>query len=253
MLHTKAVFQGLLTLHLIGLALSLGTVGVSDLAFFRSMYRGDRITPETVSWMRFFSKIIWLGLIILYISGTGLFLLNPHQYLSSPGFLAKMVIIGVLIINALVLNFYITASLTTYSFSEKYKRSNTAWRARKLAFICGAVSTVSWYSAFFAAMFKSLVKFTFWDFIAIYGLALIGAIGTSLIIDQFLYRYMVTKYRQTNIQSEASNNIQTVSSTPVPSPLLPAQPHVNITQQVPINTTVVPTQPNSSAVQNSDQ
>jgi hypothetical protein len=34
---------------------------------------------------------------------------------------------------------------------------------------------------------------------------------------------------------------------------LPAQPHVNITQQVPINTTVVPTQPNSSAVQNSDQ
>jgi hypothetical protein len=233
MLHTQTTFQLLLTVHLIGLALGLGAVGVSDFAFFRAMHKGDRITPETVSWMRFFSKIVWLGLVILALSGIGLFLFNPQEYLSSPGFLAKMVIVGILTINGLVLNLYITASLTTYSFSTKYKRSNTTWRARKLAFICGAISGTSWYSALFAAMFKSFVKFTFWQFMAIYGIALMGAIASALIMDQVLYRYMTKKYSSststTPLQNISANSVPPAAPSPLPmgmgaSPQLRSQP-----------------------------
>jgi hypothetical protein len=186
MLSKVTLYQILLTIHLIGVAFGLGGATISDLSFFRALKMGDRITPDTVNWMRSFSLLIWAGIGILFVSGIGLFLLHPALYLSIPGFVAKMIFVAVLIINGLFLNFYTTARLTTFNFSEHYVRRDSAWRARKLSFVFGAISTTTWYSVMFVAMFKTMLTFTLTEYVLLYLLVLAIAITLSLMLENRL-------------------------------------------------------------------
>ena len=161
---------------------------MADFYFLRSLLKGDRVTVETVNWMRSFSKIVWAGIAILFISGLGLFLLDPSNYLHSPGFLAKMTVVAVLVINGYFLNFYVTARLTTFNFSQKYVRSDAAWKIRKLSMIFGAVSGVSWYSALIIAEFKNYFSVSYFVYIGLFFLALACAIAGSLTLEVGLYR-----------------------------------------------------------------
>lgn len=187
MSQATPLFQLLLTIHFIGLAFGLGGAAISDAAFAKSIRKADRISVETVNWMRTFSSLIWTGLGILALSGIGLFLLNPEKYLHSTAFAAKMLFVLILIINGLWLNFYTTARLTTFNFSDKYPNKGAAWKARKLSFVFGAISAVTWYSILFLAMFKSYVPWPFIAFIAIYLIMLTGAVIGSLILEQLLF------------------------------------------------------------------
>jgi len=187
MSHPSFAFQALLSLHFIGLALGLGAATVSDFSFFRNLRMGDRISPETVNWMRSFSTVVWLGIGLLTLSGAGLFLLNPSKYIHSTGFIVKMIFVLILIINGLFLNFYTTARLTTFNFSTKYPRHDAAWKARKLSFIFGAVSATTWYATLFIAMFKSLINLPFIAYIIGYVVILSGAIIGSLLLERFLF------------------------------------------------------------------
>lgn len=187
-MHTSFLLrQVLLSIHLIGLAFGLGAATVADISFARALKMGDRISPETVAWMRLFSKLVWLGMAIMLVSGVGLFALQPSTYLASAGFLAKMIFVSILIINGLFLNFYTTARLTTFNFSELYQRRDAAWRARKLSFVFGAISTVTWYSTLFVAQFKSYVHFTVPEYLLLYFFALLSAVIGSLILEQILH------------------------------------------------------------------
>lgn len=160
---------------------------MADFSFFRAVKMGDRITPETVTWMRSFSKIVWIGIGILVVSGLGLFLLQPSVYLASAGFQAKMLFVGILIINGLFLNFYTTARLTTFNFSGTYTRRDAAWKARKLSFVFGAISTVSWYAALITAMFKDVVHLSFIEYLLLYLAALGMAISGALLLERRLH------------------------------------------------------------------
>jgi len=186
MISKITLYQILLTIHLIRVAFGLGGATISDLSFFRALKMGDRITPDTVNWMRLFSIMIWIGIAILFVSGVGLFLLHPRLYLSIPGFIAKMIFVAVLIINGLFLNYYVTTRLTTFNFSEHYARRDAAWRARKLSFVFGAVSTTTWYSVIFVAMFKTMLSFTLTEYLLIYFALLVIAISSSLVLENRL-------------------------------------------------------------------
>ena len=237
MRNSEFVRQVLLTFHLVGLAFGLGAATVADFSFFKAIKMGDRITPETVNWMRSFSKIVWIGLGLLTISGLGLFLMHPSTYLSSPGFLAKMLFVAILAINGLFLNFYTTARLTTFNFSEKYTRHDAAWKARKLSFIFGAISTVSWYSALFTAELKNVFDLPFAIYVDIYLLLLIGAIIASLVLENFLHSRLSKRPQKTidhltvsrasaalasSLQTPvAISTVQSNSTTP-PIPVVPA-------------------------------
>jgi hypothetical protein len=168
--------------------------------------------------MRSFSLVIWIGLAILGVSGVGLFLLHPSVYIASAGFMAKMVFVAILIVNGLFLNFYTTARLTTFNFSEKYQRKGAAWKARKLSFILGAVSTTSWYAALFAAMFKGLIKLPFLGYIGIYLVVLAGAIITALLLEIKLSS-RATPARNT-IDTLVENQAAAIRSVPVTPPVI---------------------------------
>lgn len=187
MSNSSVTFQLLLTLHFIGLALGLGGAFVADYSFFRSVRQADRISPETVTWMRSFSRMVWAGLALLAISGVGLVSMNPTHYLHSTGFLFKMFLVLILIVNGLFLNFYSTARLTTFNFSQKYQVRDAAWKVRKISFIVGAISSTTWMSIVAVAMFKGLVDLTFIEFLIVYLIALGVAIGFSLFLEAVLF------------------------------------------------------------------
>lgn len=187
MKNSQFLFQLFLTIHLIGLAMGLGGAFVADYSFFRSVKQADRISPETVNWMRSFSRMVWAGLLLLAISGAGLVLLNPRLYLESAGFLFKMLLILILIINGLFLNFYSTARLTTFNFSQKYQVRDEAWKVRKISFIVGAISTTTWLSIVCVAMFKKVVTLSFIGYLFIYIVILSFAICLSLILERILF------------------------------------------------------------------
>lgn len=197
----EVIHTSLIGVHLIGLAFGLGGAFVADFSFFRTVRKADRISPETVTWMRSFTTVVWLGLGLLALSGVGLFALDPAKYLHSQGFIAKMVLVLVLIINGLLLNFYSTARLTTFNFSQKYTRRDAAWKARKLSFVFGAVSTVTWYFIVFIALFKSMLDFPFWAYIVIFILLTGAAVVGSLVLELLLYRKLLPRSMPENLNN----------------------------------------------------
>ena len=220
----ELAYQLLLTLHFIGLAIGLGGAGITDVTFFKAIRMADRVTAETVAWMRGLSQMVWAGIGILAVSGLGLLLLNPAHYFSSPGFLAKMVIVTLLIINGIFLNFYVTARLTTFNFSDTYKWRGAAWRARKLSFVFGAISGTSWYSALFIAMFKDTFRLPFVVYMLFYVVALAGAIVGSLFLEwKITSRYKRAKEIPTAasplpVEQYLSGNLSTLPTSPQASP-----------------------------------
>jgi hypothetical protein len=188
--HSILVRQALLTLHFIGLGFGFGGATVADISFARALRMGDRITPETVNWMRTFSKLVWLGIGVLTLSGLGLFLQQPQHYVSSSGFLAKMMFVSILVINGLFLNFYVTARLTTFNFSQRYQHRDAAWKARKLSFVFGAISTVTWYATVVTAEFKNVIRLPLLGYIGIYLAVVIAAIVSALLLEVILYKHL---------------------------------------------------------------
>lgn len=188
--------------------------------------------------MRSFSKVVWVGIGILSISGLGLFMMDPSKYLHSPGFLAKMVVVAILIVNGFFLNSYVVARMTTFNFSEKYTRSDAAWKVRKLSMIFGAISAVSWYSALIIAEFKDSFSASFYLYMALYLVALGCAVAGSIGLEAILNRRATIAVNQPKqptidqlaygrtpepIQAAPANTQQTDKTIPEPGLNVPAQ------------------------------
>lgn len=187
MSETSILFQIFLTVHILGIALGMGSALVADFSFFRTIRQGDQISAETVVWMRSFSSAVWIGLLLMFISGLAMFFTDTDKYLHSIGYIFKMILIVILMINGLFLNCYSTAKLTTFNFSQKYTRRDASWKARKLSFIFGAISSTTWLSIVMVAMFKSVIDFAMWQYIAIYIVLLSIAICGSLTLEIILF------------------------------------------------------------------
>ena len=207
------LYQVFLALHLIGLMIGMGAATVADYSLFRNLRLGDRISAETVAWMRSFSQLVWVGLGILAVSGCGLFLLEPAKYLHSSGFMAKMFFVLILIINGLFLNFYTTARLTTFNFSQKYRLRDAAWKARKLSFIFGAISATTWYATLLTAMFKSFIHAPFAVYIGVYAVVLGGAIVGSMILEKLIYTRMMPRTISTDLKNMPISSLANYSAS----------------------------------------
>lgn len=207
------IYQACLTLHLVGLLIGMGAATVADYSLFRNLRMGDRISAETVAWMRSFSQLVWIGLGILAVSGSGLFALDPAKYLHSTGFMAKMLFVLILIINGLFLNFYTTARLTTFNFSQKYRLRDAAWKARKLSFIFGAISATTWYATLVTAMFKSYIHVSFEAYVVVYVVVLAGAIAGSLVLEKFIYTRMMPRTIHTDLRNMPITSLANYSAS----------------------------------------
>jgi hypothetical protein len=162
------LFTIFMTFHLVGVALGLGGATIGDLAVLRSLRRGEPAPREHLDYM---SQAIWLGLALLAISGIALFVRSPSTYLSSSGFIAKMVVVSGLVANGLYL-----------------QRRLPSLRITWMTLVSGAISSVSWYGALAVAMLKTKLHLPLADYIGLY--------VTGILVVAALYAFIYRRLRR---------------------------------------------------------
>ncbi len=166
-------------LHLFGFALGLGGATISDILFLRFL-KDFKISEEERNILKLMSQIVWFALLIIVISGVGLFLPEIDSLLLSSKFITKMFIISVIIINGAILNLLITPRLLDISWKPKTMDVKKTSRYSNLSFALGSISFVSWYSAFVLGFAKS-VPYSFNQLLSIYsGVVILGIIGSQI-------------------------------------------------------------------------
>ncbi len=174
-------------IHMLAVAIGIGGATITDVFFFKFL-KDFRISKLEASTLRTFSQVIWFALGLIVLSGVGLYIPDAARLNDSPKFLAKMVIVGMLLVNGALLNLLVSPKLVRISFGGKHKHQpQELRRLRKLAFALGAISISSWYSIFIVAMADGIPLSVF-QFLFFYATLLIVAVGASQF---FEYRFTV--------------------------------------------------------------
>ncbi|MDP2648020.1 MAG: hypothetical protein Q8P35_02165 [Candidatus Yanofskybacteria bacterium] len=161
-----------LIFHLFGVAVGAGSAYMSDLIFIHSA-RDGKISPTEHTFLRLASRMVWVGLFILILSGIGLYFEHPERYAESGKFWAKMTIVGVIILNGIIFHTYHIPHLKRNPgehllFSEVFSRRGP------LLLVSGAVSFVSWTSALILGAINR-IPFTYLEIMLTYGFIVLGA------------------------------------------------------------------------------
>lgn len=181
-----SAFRILLLLHLVGLVVGFGSAIVADTMFFRFL-KDFKISRWEADVLNAVSKIVWTGILLLLITGSGLFLLDAPRYAASPRFLAKMTIVLILAINGTRLHFLYAPKLHKIAYEEKHPNASKYRKLRKGAFIGGAISVSSWFSALIIAWVK-WQDVSYAIYIGAYALVLLTAIFSALLLDKIFQK-----------------------------------------------------------------
>lgn len=176
----------ILVFHVLAMALGLGSATLADIFFFKFL-KDSRISEEEAQMLSTLSEVIWLALGVVIITGAALFLPSAAAFLDTPKFLAKMVIVLVIVLNGAFLNLYIAPKLVKISFAEPHHhKEGELGRARRIAFALGPISIVSWYSAFILGSLPATNPLSFWMFLKIYVLLLVVAVTIGQFVERRL-------------------------------------------------------------------
>lgn len=146
----------LVGLHLIGLCFGLGGATMLDFWILRWMRWGG-LPPEIARTFLFVSKVVSVGIALLWLSGHGflaVYAVESPQKLSNPKLLAKFVIVVVLTVNGLLIHALVLPSVlrdVSRPMFEGVSHLSTA-----VFLVSGAVSGVSWYGAFALGLMREL-------------------------------------------------------------------------------------------------
>jgi hypothetical protein len=164
------------------MALGLGGATISDVMFFKFL-KDLKISESESQVLGTLSQVIWFGLAVAIITGIGLFLPGTERLLGSAKFLVKMIVVGVITINGAVLNLLIAPNLVKISFGAPHDHHTGELRhIRRLSFALGAVSIISWYTAFILGLLRRSPA----DFVTLFGIylvLLVGGVVTSQIME----------------------------------------------------------------------
>lgn len=165
-------------MHVFAVILGMGSALVSDILF--NVYIKDKkINPTENNTLEVLSKVIWISLWAIMLSGVAIFLSNPDAYSISPKFLLKIFIVSIIIINGYLFARITHGSLQKLNFTDT--NSNHKYvRIRRMSFAFGAVSVISWLLAFVLGSIKS-IPISFWQGLIIYGVLLVvGIVGSQI-------------------------------------------------------------------------
>ncbi len=170
--------------HVMGLVFGLGGAIFSDILFMKFL-KDLKISKSELYVLKTLSQIIWLGLALSIISGIGLYLPGAGAYNESAKFIAKMLILLIIIVNGVGLNLFITPKLTSLNFGIIIKEHKGMREIRKLSFAMGAISIVSWFSVFILGMMRTSPA-QLPTIFGVYLLVLAFAITTSQVVEYLI-------------------------------------------------------------------
>lgn len=167
-------------LHVLGAALGVGGATVTDILFFKFL-RDHKISRREADIMNSVSKIIWIALGLIIVSGIALYLPASERLNDSAKFMTKMIAVIVLVLNGIALNMIVAPRLVKIYFGDldPIKKERTKI-IRRLSFALGAISITSWYFVFILGSLRSFTL-NFQEFMMIYlSLILLAILGSQL-------------------------------------------------------------------------
>ncbi len=146
----------IIIVHALFAAIGLGCVVVTDTLFFRFL-KDFKISREEQGTLDTISRIIWISIFILFITGLFLFFISPQAYLIKSKFVTKVIIFGIIVLNGLILSSVLTPYLQKISFGVIPKKTPHHLRIlRRIAYGAGVVSFISWLSVFILGSVPSI-------------------------------------------------------------------------------------------------
>jgi hypothetical protein len=107
--------------------------------------------------MDIISDVIWVALVMLIVTGIGLYVAQAGTLAESTKFWAKVVVVGVVTVNGVLLNLIVSPKLMSISFGQTHvDHPGQLHGLRRLGFALGGVSIVSWYTTFILGSVRSL-------------------------------------------------------------------------------------------------
>lgn len=191
-------------------AVGVGAATLMDTTFARYLLslEGDNWYPELY---RSAGRLIWLALIVIVLSGLGLFLADTPRLIVSAKFLTKMIVVSVIIVNGLVFNSVLAPRLALiFGEASSEKLGASSRQFRRCAFASGAVSLASWYGAVVLGGL-STVNLSLATLLGIYATSLLVAVSGSLLAEALFSRRLETKTSVTaqDVASKLLSDLQT--------------------------------------------
>jgi len=143
----------LLTLHVAGLILGLGTALFLDLHLLRARNRPWQTVDSEL--LDTGATLVAFGMLVLWVTGLGLVWLawaKDPAALDNPKLQAKMLVVLALTVNGWVLHRRVLPALRDQI--GRRLLTGLAPAELRLALICGAISTASWATAFLFGMIR---------------------------------------------------------------------------------------------------
>ncbi|MCD5987945.1 hypothetical protein KDX30_08525 [Pseudomonas sp. CDFA 553] len=172
----------LLSIHLLGMCLGLGGATMLDFWIIRWMRKGC-LPIEAGRLFEFISHAVTIGLCLLWFSGLGLLALYAEESpgkLDNPKLWAKVVVVIVLTINGLMIHSFVLPEALR-DMSRPLLHGASLKRAI-LFLVSGAVSGVSWYTAFAFGVFRELNNKVTFNFLIIMWVTLTVAASLTIVL-----------------------------------------------------------------------
>lgn len=166
--------------HVFSVIAGMGAALVSDV-LFNVFIKDKKINPTENKVLSTLSSIVWVSLIFIVLSGIALFLSNPSVYAVSTKFLAKMSIVGFIILNGMLFQSIVHPALSKMNFKD-VNPNHKYVKIRKWSFAFGAISVVSWLSAFILGSFSAL-PFAYHELLGVFFFVIAGAVIVSQVIE----------------------------------------------------------------------
>src|SRR3989344_3032840 len=170
--------------HVIGVALGVGGASLSDLLFFRSI-KDKVISKDEFESLMTASKIIWVGLFILILSGLAIFLSiylerGSIPMLASPKWQAKLTWVGIIFANGIFFKSVIFTKIKNL-VGKELSLENTKSVLWYFS-ISGFISIFSWYSVTIISLLPRSFRPPYLLLIGVYALILVLGIVISRFI-----------------------------------------------------------------------
>ncbi|MEN9342381.1 MAG: hypothetical protein RIQ54_637 [Candidatus Parcubacteria bacterium] len=173
----------LLIAHVFSAIIGAGGAFVSD-GIFLTAIKDGRITRDELRFIHQGSTFVVAGLIGLILSGIGLVLMDPAFYFSSSKFLAKISIVGVIILNGIVLHSIHLPLFRKYAGHELAKEPEFIQKS-SLILLSGVISVVSWASTVILGVMRT-IPYEYEIIMAVYAALIIGGIMNGFLLKKKL-------------------------------------------------------------------
>jgi len=179
--------QIFVTIHLLGFALGLGGATIGDIVFIKAL-RTNNLSEEVFGFFKTNSRIIWIGLGLLIISGLSIFTIiyleqGSLSLLASSRWQAKLTLVAIVTLNGLFFKLKIFPILKKL-IHQPLSIQNISPIIWKLV-ISGTISIVSWYGIFILSVLPRTFRPQILLIFALYFFTLIcGAITSKSILSK---------------------------------------------------------------------